>query len=192
MGCMGPSSHASRPGGRAAAIASAVGLALAWGAAGCAYSYDDGFAPLGQREASSSAAASASAQEQAQRAQTARSALGDTLTGAALEAWAASALPDNSGLSLAAGAGAVAPDRSSPRMTVDTDPGAATLHYACRGLGLAAVRVTSEESALLDITFTCNRPWSRALEVPAAGHLDIVFSSAGDAAANVAYRLTRP
>lgn len=166
---------------RAAAIASGLGLAVAWCAAGCAYSYDDGLAPLGQREASASASA-----------ETSSAALGDTLSGAALDVWAASALPDNSGLSLGDDAGSVMPGAGSRRMTVDTDPGPATLHYACRGIGLAAVRVTAEGAEILDITFTCNRPWARAVDVPAAGHLDIVFSSAGDTAANVAYRLTRP
>jgi hypothetical protein len=77
-------------------------------------------------------------------------------------------------------------------MGADAEPGPATLRFACRGIGLSALRVTADGRELLNITFACNRAWGRAVDVPASGRLDVQFSAAGDASSNVAYRLTRP
>ncbi|GAB3278466.1 hypothetical protein GCM10027449_18600 [Sinomonas notoginsengisoli] len=172
---------------------------------GCAYSYDDGQAPLGQRRAAASASAAASEQASAsaaaaeiarqsriQRELAARAPLDRLLAGPALQEWSNLMLPDVSGQSLGFSADAVWPDKDAPGMSADTGTGPATLHFACRGIGLAAVRVTGDGVELLSTTFACNRAWSRHLEVPASGHLDVQFSSAGDTASNVAYRLTRP
>lgn len=189
----------------AALVAAAVGVSVVLVTGGCAYQYDDGLAPLGQREASAqasaatsaSAAASAAAEDLARRTRSLRGAvtsapLEQLLGGAALHAWADTVLPDDSGLSAGSDVSAVWPDKASRTMGVDTDPGPATLHFACRGIGLASVRVTADDAPLLDITFACNRDWSRPVAVPDSGHLEVQFSAAGDAASNVAYRLTHP
>lgn len=176
---------------------------VAVGAAGCAYQYDDGLPPLGQRDAaanataSATAATSAAAANRGRRPQAARGTgtaapLGQPLTGDALSAWASTMLPDTSGMSLAADAGSVWPGRDPWRTGVDAGPGAATLHVACRGPGLARVQATAGDAELLDLRFACNREWTRPVDVPAAGHLDLQFGALGNEAANVAYRLTRP
>lgn len=170
--------------------------------AGCTYQYDDGLAPLGQREASASAAASsarasASAEDRARRSQAQRGSatkapLDQLIAGPALQEWANRVLPDDSGLSLSFSASAVWPSDEAPTMGIDAQPGPATLRFACRGIGLAAVRVSAGDTELLNTTFTCNRPWARPVDVPASGHLEVQFSSAGDTASNIAYRLARP
>ncbi|WP_369045313.1 hypothetical protein [Sinomonas sp. P10A9] len=190
-------------------VAAALGMSVALCIAGCAYQYDDGLAPLGRRDASAQASASASAAADAsasasaaardlagrtrsQRGAATEAPFGQLLGGTALQAWADTVLPDDSGLSAGSDASAVWPDKAPYTMGIDTDPGPATLRFACRGIGLASVRVTADEAPLLDITFACNRAWSRAVAVPSSGHLEVQFSAAGDAASDVAYRLTRP
>lgn len=174
---------------------------LAAGAAGCAYQYDDGLPPLGQRDAAAAASASASASAAAaardRRSHLSRgiataAPLDQPLAGEPLQAWAATVLPDASGVSLAADASTAWPGRPARRMSALAQPGPATLHVACRGEGRADVRVNAGDAQLLDFTFECNRAWARPVDVPAAGRLDVQFSAADDSAANVAYRLTRP
>ncbi|MDQ0259029.1 hypothetical protein [Sinomonas atrocyanea] len=193
-------SAAARP-ARARTLQACLGVLLAAGASGCAYQYDDGLPPLGQRSAaaaaSAAASASAAAAEHDRRSRVARgiataAPLDQPLAGEALQAWASTVLPDTSGVSLARDASTAWPGRPARRMGVAAQPGPATLRVACRGEGLADVRLTAGDVQLLDFTFACNRPWSRPVEVPAGGRLDVQFSAPGDAAANVAYRLTRP
>ncbi|MBL0705697.1 hypothetical protein [Sinomonas cellulolyticus] len=193
-----------RIGARGAAAAVLVAVVAACSCTGCAYSYDDGLAPLGQRESAASAAAAASASAAASAAadQLARQGrirqglataapFAQLLAGPPLTEWAELVLPDDSGPSLAFATGSVTPSTPARMMGVDADPGPATLHFACRGIGRATVDVAAGGSNLLSTTFACNRAWSRALDVPAWGHVDIQFSSAGDASSNVAFRLTR-
>lgn len=200
----GAAIHRSRAAARGV-VGALVWLCATASLAGCAYSYDDGQAPLGQRGAAASASAEASAsaaasfaadalarRSRAQRGAAATVPLDEILAGPTLAAWADLVLPDDSGLSLGSSAGAVWPSQDAPRMGIDAAPGPATLRFACRGIGLAAVRVSAGGNELLDTTFTCNRGWSRPVVVPASGHLDVQFSSAGDTASNVACRLTRP
>ncbi|MGT2461810.1 hypothetical protein [Sinomonas atrocyanea] len=178
-----------------------VAALLAAGAAGCAYQYDDGLPPLGQRDAAAAASASASASAAAAardrrshqvRGLATAAPLDQPLAGESLQAWAATVLPDTSGVSLAADASTAWPGRPARRMSVQAQAGPATLHIACRGEGRADVRVNAGDAQLLDFTFECNRAWARPVDVPAAGRLDVQFSTADDAVANVAYRLTRP
>jgi hypothetical protein len=182
----------------------ALAAALAAGAlsvlSGCAYQYDDGLPPLGQRQAVSSSTATPSpsvAADRSRRGQPPHGAateapLDQLLGGPALQAWARTALPDASGQSLGTDADSVWPDHPARAMGADAEPGPATLRFACRGIGLSALRVTADGRELLNITFACNRAWGRAVDVPASGRLDVQFSAAGDASSNVAYRLTRP
>lgn len=198
-------SAAARPPSAGPLRACLAAALLVAGVSGCAYQYDDGLPPLGQRDAaaaasasaSASAAASAAAAEHDRRSRVARGAataapLDQPLAGEPLQAWANTVLPDASGVSLARDASTAWPGRPARRMGIVTEPGPATLRVACRGEGLADIRVTAGDVQLLDFTFACNRAWARPVEVPAAGRLDVQFSAAGDAAANVAYRLTRP
>lgn len=190
---------------RSLSLAAFAAVIVGTCAAGCAYQYDDGLPPLGQRDAAVSASAQASAsaasgaaaaqaesRRRSQQGAAGRVPLDQVLAGPTLQAWAQTVLPDEAGLSLGFDTGAVWPGRPSPTMSVDAAPGASELHFACRGPGMAAVRVDAGGEVLLSLSFACNRAWSRPVDIPAAGHLEVAFSAPGDAASNVAYRLTRP
>lgn len=191
--------------GRAAALlATAIGVSVELCATGCAYQYDDGLAPLGQREASASASAEASAsaaasaaaaaaqQSRSNRGGTSRVPLDQLLSGSALEMWARAMLPDESGQSLAFDTGAVWPRTPGWTTGVDTVPGPATLRLVCRGTGSVSVSVLTDGETAIDIQFPCNQTVAKPLLIPDSGYLDIAFNDPGDGASNIAYRLTRP
>ncbi|WP_433874755.1 hypothetical protein [Sinomonas atrocyanea] len=186
------------PAGKAALRLAAVVVVLA--AAGCSYQYDDGLAPLGQREAAAQASAEAAqasasasaAGEAAQRRERAlRAPLDQILSGYALRGWADTVLPDEGGTSAASGSGAVWPNGARLTLRAQGQPGTATLRFACRGTTTARIIATVEGASAVDLAFDCNRPWARTVVLTGSRAVDVAFI-AGSTPSNVAYRLVRP
>ena len=189
--------------GRTRALA--AGLAVlgtgAW-LSGCAYAYDDGLPPLGQREASASAAAEASASAAAAAASAAAqrgrgwfpqdAPLDQLFEGRVLRSWARAMLPDEHGLSIGFGAAAVQPGSGAVTLHAAAPAGTATVRFVCRGPGSAHVSVRVGDAVPLALDFGCNRTHSRVITVPEAGAVEVAFAAVGDAPSNVAFRLTRP
>ncbi len=176
--------------------------AAAW-LTGCAYTYDDGLPPLGQREASASAAAEASASAAAAAASAAAQGRGrgwypqnapldELFEGRVLRSWARAMLPDESGLSLDFGAAALRPGTPPQTLHAAAPAGTATVRFVCRGPGAASVTVRVGDAVPLALDFGCGRAHARVITVPEAGTVEIVFAAVGDAPSNVAFRLTRP
>lgn len=168
---------------------------------GCAYSYDDGLPPLGQREASASAAAEASASAAAASAAAQGRGRGwfprdapldELFEGRVLRSWARAMLPDEHGLSLGFGAATVRPGSGSQALQTAAPAGTATIRFVCRGPGSANVTVRVGDAVPLALDFGCNRAYARVITIPEAGSVEVVFAAAGDAPSNVAFRLTRP
>ena len=170
---------------------------------GCAYAYDDGLPPLGQREASASAAAEASASAAAAAASAAAQSrdrgwyprdapLDELFEGRVLRSWARAMLPDEHGLSVGFGAAAVHPGAQPQALHAAVPAGTTTVRFVCRGPGSASVTVRVGDSVPLALDFGCNRAHARVITVLEAGTVEVVFAAAGNAPSNVAFRLTRP
>ena len=197
-----PRSRSRRGGARAlGALATLAAAAGAW-LSGCAYAYDDGLPPLGQREASASAAAEASVSAAAAAASAAAqrgrgwfprdAPLEQIFEGRVLRSWARAMLPDEHGLSLGFGAAAVYPGAGTQALQAAAPAGTATLRFVCRGQGSASVSVRAGDAVPLELDFGCNRAHARVITLPEAGAVEVVFAAVGDAPSNVAFRLTRP
>ncbi|NUP74040.1 MAG: hypothetical protein HOQ07_05235 [Sinomonas sp.] len=166
-------------------------VALASLLTSCAYSYDDGLPPLGDR-APSSAPSSHFPRQPAPLGPSGRASEPppQEWTAEMMTSWALLTLPDASGLSYAFGYGISLPQQ--PVLATATVPGGTlVLEYACRGADTAHVTLSVSGTAIVDSDYQCGRVWVRTIVVPDGAVAEVRASSTGDSASAYVFRIVR-
>lgn len=171
----------------------AVVLLAAAALAGCAYTYDDGLPPLGDRSPSSAPAPTPSRLPR-QRFLPPSDAASDPppeeWSASMLTSWAEASLPDSDGLSFSFGYGIARPDQPV-LATAFVPTGTLVLEYACRGAATAHLSLTISGSGVVDSDYTCGRVWVRSIVVPENSIAEVRAAAVNDDPAAYAYRIVK-
>ncbi|WP_138444487.1 hypothetical protein [Sinomonas susongensis] len=185
MPLLGPSMK--RRGPRTAWTVAAL-VAAAAGLSACAYSYDDGLPPLGERSTPSSAPPA-----QTLRPLPAPAATDPPLrdwTPDMVASWAEAALPDQKGLSFGFGYGIVL--EGEPVVSSSAVPaGTITLEYECRGGPAAHLSLELGGMAVVDADYACGQVWVRTFVAPQDSVADVTSSAVAGSAAAYVYRVVK-
>ncbi|KHL05418.1 hypothetical protein [Sinomonas humi] len=168
----------------------ALGLLLASTAAlsACAYSYDDGLPPLGERSTPSSAP-SPLAFERVPPPPASDPPLRDW-TSDMVASWAEAALPDNRGLSFGFGFGMVL--QGEPVLASTVVPGGTfTIEYECRGGPAFHLALQLGATPIIDGDYACGQMWAKTFVAPQDGVAEVTASAAGGNAAAYAFRVVK-
>lgn len=185
MRLRGPSTKAFGP-----RIACAVAGLLAAAAAlsACAYSYDDGLPPLGERSTPSPAPPAPTFRRLPAPAVT-DPPLHDW-TADMVASWAEAALPDQRGLSFGFGYGIVL--QGEPVASSSAVPaGTITLEFECRGGPAAHLTLEVAGTAVVDSDYSCGQMWARAFVTPQDSVAQVTASAVGGNAAAYAFRVVK-
>lgn len=181
----GPS---TRDCGRQTVRAVAVLVAVAAGLAGCAYSYDDGLPPLGERSTPSSAPP-APTFHRLPAPDVTDPPLHDW-TPDMVASWAETALPDQRGLSFGFGYGIVL--QGEPVISSSAVPGGTiTLEFECRGGPAAHLTLDLAGTAIVDSDYACGQMWVRTFVAPQDAVANVTASAVGGNAAAYAFRVVK-
>lgn len=168
----------------------ALGLLLASAAAlsACAYSYDDGLPPLGERSTPSSAPTPL-AFKRVPAPAVSDPPLRDW-TSDMVASWAEAALPDDRGLSFGFGFGMVI--QGEPVLASTAVPGGTfTIEYECRGGPAFHLTLQLGATAIINGDYACGRMWARTFAAPQDGVAEVTASAAGGNAAAYAFRVVK-
>lgn len=147
--------------------------------AACEYTYGDG-------RAASSTPTSAVITDPAL---TRDPALGQTVTGDALKAWAQDVLPDVNGLSFDSSFGVLSAGESRAEETTQLPGGTYAVTLACRGTRSAEFTVRNGTEILIEVMLQCGTTRVKVLQLETDAVLGITVTA--NAQANFAYRVSR-
>lgn len=145
----------------------------------CEYTYDDGHAGV------SSPASAAITDPVLPR----DPALGHTVTGDALKAWAQDVLPDVNGLSFYSSYGLLSRGESRTEETTQLPGGSYSVTLACRGAHSAKFTVRNGTEVLIELMLQCDRTRVNALQLEKDAVLGVTVTA--NDPANFAYRVSR-
>ncbi|MCZ9883955.1 hypothetical protein [Arthrobacter sp. B2a2-09] len=164
---------------------SAIPAVVLWGVlacgtmASCEYTYDDGRAP----------ASTAPSAVITDPVLTRDPALGQTVTGDALKAWAQDVLPDVNGLSFYSSLGLLSAGESRDEETTQLPGGTHAVTLACRGARSAEFTVRNGSEVLIELMLRCGTTRVKVLQLQTDAVLGITITA--NAPANFAYRVSR-
>ncbi|XAS63630.1 hypothetical protein VUN84_15235 [Micrococcaceae bacterium Sec5.8] len=164
----------------ACAVGLLAALLLGSALAGCAYEYDDG---------SSGGTASAPAPAMTDAALPQDPMLSRPVTGAALDAWAAQALPDAPGQVFHSNYGTLAAAEEHEETTTYLPAGSYALTLACRSPRRVSFSIGHDDVELVDLNLRCGTSRVNVVYLPADVVLHIIVRTR--AGANFAYRVSR-
>ncbi len=147
--------------------------------ASCEYTYDDGRAPV------SSPPPAVITDPVLPR----DPALGQTVTGDALKAWALDVLPDVNGLSFYSSYGLLSRGESRAEETTQLPGGSYAVTLACRGARTTEFPVRNGSDVLIGLMLHCGPPRVHVLQLEKDAVLGITVTAI--APANFAYRVSR-
>lgn len=145
----------------------------------CEYTYGDG------RTASSSPTSAAITDPVLTR----DPALGQTVTGDALKAWAQDVLPDVNGLSFGSSFGVLSAGESRAEETTQLPGGTYAVTLACRGTRSTEFTVRNGNDILIEMMVQCGTTRVKAVQLETDAVLGITVTAS--AQANFAYRVSR-
>ncbi len=178
----------SRSMGSGIALVCAALLAAAPLLASCAYTYDDGLPPLGERSPSS---AQPTPRYPPQPPPTvATEPPPQEWTPEMMSSWALQTLPDSNGVSYAFGYGLVVPEQPILASAV-VPSGTLFVVYTCRGTLTAHLSLTIAGTALVDTDYACGTQWTRAFVVVADSVAEVQVSATGRFPSAYAFRIVR-
>jgi hypothetical protein len=152
--------------------------------AACEYTYGDG------RTASSSPTSSRPTSAViTDPALTRDPALGQTVTGDALKAWAQDVLPDQNGLSFDSSFGVLSAGESRAEETTQLPGGTYAVTLACRGTRNAEFTVRNGNDILIEVMLQCGTTRVKVVQLATDAVLGITVTA--NAQANFAYRVSR-
>lgn len=147
--------------------------------ASCEYTYDDGRAPV----------STPPSPVLTDPVPTRDPALGQTVTGDALTAWAQNVLPDVNGLSFHSSFGLLSGGESRDEETTQLPGGTYAVTLACRGALSAEFTVRNGSEVLTEVMLRCGANRVKVLRLETDAVLDITITA--NAPANFAYRVSR-
>lgn len=147
--------------------------------ASCEYTYDDGRVPV----------SSPPSPVMTDPVLTRDPALGQTVTGDALKAWAQDVLPDVNGLSFYSSFGLLSAGESRDEETTQLPGGTYAVTLACRGARSAEFTVRNGSEVLVELMLRCGTTRVKVLQLETDAVLGITIT--GNAPANFAYRVSR-
>ncbi|MEW1823166.1 hypothetical protein AB0323_20595 [Arthrobacter sp. NPDC080031] len=147
--------------------------------ASCEYTYDDGRAPV----------SSPPSPAITDPVLTRDPALGQTVAGDALKAWAQDALPDVNGLSFYSSFGLLSAGESRDEETTQLPAGKYSVTLACRGARSAEFTVRNGSEILVALMLRCGTTRVKVLQLETDAVLGITITA--NAPANFAYRMSR-
>ncbi|MFJ4262187.1 hypothetical protein ACIPYU_07075 [Paenarthrobacter nicotinovorans] len=153
-------------------------LMLGGSVAACEYTYEDG--GRGEPSATSTAANVVLPPDPA---------LLETVTGQALDEWAAASLPESQGQSFYSSNGYLAAGESKTEQTVVLPGGTYAVTLACRGTRRVKFAVKLGEAELIDLTLGCANARVSVVQLDKDAVLSITVGAGSDA--NFAYRVSR-
>jgi hypothetical protein len=116
-------------------------------------------------------------------------ALGQTVTGDALKAWAQDVLPDVNGLSFDSSFGVLSAGESRAEKTTQLPGGTYAVTLACRGTRSAEFTVRNGTTILIEVMLQCGTTRVKVLQLETDAVLGITVTA--NAQANFAYRVSR-
>jgi hypothetical protein len=147
--------------------------------ASCEYTYDDGRAPV----------SSLPSPVITDPVLTRDPALGQTVKGDALKAWAQDVLPDVNGLSFYSSFGLLSAGESRDEETTQLPGGTYAVTLACRGARSAEFTVRNGSEILIELMLRCGTTRVKVLQLETDAVLGITITA--NAPANFAYRVSR-
>ncbi|MDQ4503784.1 hypothetical protein [Sinomonas sp. ASV322] len=159
----------------------------------CAYSYGDGLPPLGSRATPSSPPAPSVSHPQWDSLPPPSGpteASPENWSPDMLSSWAAAAVPDTSGVSLAFGYGIALSNQ--PVVAIATVPaGTLAIEYACRGADTARLTLSVGGTALVDSNYVCGRLWVRVIVIEKESVAEVRSAPSVAAPAAYAFRIVK-
>ncbi|WP_284754084.1 hypothetical protein [Arthrobacter sp. efr-133-R2A-120] len=116
-------------------------------------------------------------------------ALGQTVTGDAMKAWAQDVLPDVNGLSFYSSFGLLSAGESRDEETTQLPGGTYAVTLACRGARSAEFTVRNGSEVLIEVMVRCGTTRVKVLQLETDAVLGITITA--NAPANFAYRVSR-